>query len=331
MLRDVLHRLWKSKCHSCDQPKDYTDIQIDHLIPKKISAQQRRNLLRILHLPVDFDLDRPANLAPICGRCNRKKSNKTVPAATTILAMTLDNAIQLEPRVITEVTGIASSSQVGSWLRRANQANLDIPRVRNAFLQEAPAVVQKLALLDPSQADFVTIRSVDLDLGPLQVLVQLSLDVRGRTAITVIEEIFDRQITDVIEAGVDALVSEIAAAAQSSVEAMDDPLGPLSAGPPECDQLSLTIDEVDFARDGAELTFTLEGAFVGELSGSVVRSSSDGDGLDDLQGDSEAAGRFTFWVTWDLTQAPPGSRGASAEITDWAMPYVSVWLPPHRR
>jgi HNH endonuclease len=326
MLRDVLHRLWKSKCYSCEQPKDYTDIQIDHLIPKGLTAQELHELLEAFGLPITFDLDRPANLAPICGRCNRKKSNRTVPTATKILAMILNAAIELEPRVISAVNAAASSNQIGTWLRQVNATSLDAPRVRKAFLQEAPAIVQKLALLDPDKADFTTVESVDLDLGPLQVPVHLSLNTRGRTAITVLDEVLDRKIADAMEPGVDALISAVSARAQSAIEAIDDDSGePFSAGPPECDQLSLTIDQIDFDRDGAELTFSFDGTFAGMLSGSVVRSSWDGDGLDELQGDSEAAGRFTFSVTWDFTKAPPGPGGASAEITEWALPHVLVW------
>jgi hypothetical protein len=329
-LRDALHRMWKSKCFSCTRPKDFTDIQIDHLIPKTTTAKRRATLLQTFQLPADFDLDRPANLAPICGSCNRKKANDTVTAAILILAMHLTQAGKLEPAVIAAVNAAASSHQIGTWLRQVNKTDLDDTNVRNTFLVEAPAIVQKLALLDPDKADFVTTKSADLDLETLQVPVQLSLNSRGRTAITVLDEILGCPINDAVEPGVDALIPEIAEAARSAVEGTDDDTGePLNAGPPECYQLSLSIDEIDFARDGTELTVVFAGTFAGVFSGSVVRTGIDGDGLDELQGDSEVAGRFSFWASWGLTTAPGRHCAAGAEVTDWAEVSVVVWPLSH--
>ena len=34
LLRFVLHELWEYKCYWCNTPKDYNDIQIDHIIPQ---------------------------------------------------------------------------------------------------------------------------------------------------------------------------------------------------------------------------------------------------------------------------------------------------------
>jgi hypothetical protein len=182
-------------------------------------------------------------------------------------------------------------------------------------------------LLDPTKADFLTTEFVDIDLENLRVPVQLSLNARGRTAITVLDEIYGCALDEALLPGVSALVPAIATAAQSSVEAVDDPAGPLTVGPPECDQLRLTIDTVDFSRDNDVLTVTFEGTFEGALSGSVVLSARDGDGLDVLQGDSEAVGRFTVWTDWNMSNASGTPSGASAEVTDWALPYVEVWPP----
>ena len=46
-LRFALYNARGGACHWCRKPKDFLDIQIDHVIPTKMDEQQREKLLRI--------------------------------------------------------------------------------------------------------------------------------------------------------------------------------------------------------------------------------------------------------------------------------------------
>ncbi|MGV9764793.1 hypothetical protein [Micromonospora tulbaghiae] len=45
VLRDVLHRLWDYRCYACGTPKDFTDVQIDHLIARNLTPANRTTVL----------------------------------------------------------------------------------------------------------------------------------------------------------------------------------------------------------------------------------------------------------------------------------------------
>ncbi|MCP3785279.1 HNH endonuclease [Micromonospora sp. A3M-1-15] len=324
VLRDVLHRLWDYRCYACGTPKDFTDAQIDHLIARNLTPANRATVLHGYGLPPKFDLDRPANLAPICGDCNRKKSNHHAPTITLILGMHLGKARKLEPRVDAAVRGFAAGNRIGSYLRRVNADSLHDSPARTAFLRHAPAIVQKLALTDPASVDFFTADRLHVDLEYLAVPVALTLNQRGRTAMTVLAEIIGCPLVDALRSGVHTLVGAVAEQARGSIEGVNLPNGPVNAEEPQCDDLDLTIDEVDFSRANDELTITFDGAFSGHFSGSVVFDAPGGDGLMVSSADSEVAGRFALWASWQLGAAGGPPAESSAEVTHWARSSVLI-------
>jgi 5-methylcytosine-specific restriction endonuclease McrA len=102
LLRFVLYEQWRQRCYSCDEPQPFAAIDIDHILPRSLSDEDLAHEKRQHGLPADFDLNRPANLAPICKRCNRAKSNRryTGLALTTKLAEARDKQDTIIRRVL---------------------------------------------------------------------------------------------------------------------------------------------------------------------------------------------------------------------------------------
>jgi hypothetical protein len=90
LLRLVIFQQWRERCYWCDEPKIYHDIQLDHIIAHTVSRNALDKLITQHGLPSDFDVHSAANLAPICGRCNREKSDGTFTG--TLLSGKLEKA-----------------------------------------------------------------------------------------------------------------------------------------------------------------------------------------------------------------------------------------------
>jgi 5-methylcytosine-specific restriction endonuclease McrA len=104
VLRSVLYDVWNCKCYWCGRPKDYTDVQIDHIIPRGTNRRRLQQLIYDYGLPDTFDLHDVRNLAPICSLCNGPsgKGDKEPPRVPVVLDK-LRRAEILRPEVIDEV------------------------------------------------------------------------------------------------------------------------------------------------------------------------------------------------------------------------------------
>jgi hypothetical protein len=79
----------------------------------------------------------------------------------------LHHAETLRPHVIRMVNTFGNSRKTAEHLLGAIETDLTDPRARQAFEDHAPAIVQKLAMMDESKADYETVRTVELDRGGL--------------------------------------------------------------------------------------------------------------------------------------------------------------------
>lgn len=63
------------KCAYCEEPLNYADLEIEHIIPKSLRKKPTglQKLIAQLALPADFDLDSLENLLPSHRRCNFRK------------------------------------------------------------------------------------------------------------------------------------------------------------------------------------------------------------------------------------------------------------------
>lgn len=259
-------------------------------------------MLRLCRLPADFDVDDPRNLAPICSPCNGPAGKGAADLSDTpMLLRKLRQAERLRPEVNKMVTEFGNSRRAAESLLRAIETDLNDPRARAAFETHAPGIVQKLALLDETLADYHSSRTVECALGHSEPLeVSLVLNARGRTTLTIVEDFCGCSVTEVLGEGLPALIELAEARAQAEFNDEEAEGGPMYAGPPTTHFVEIQVDAVDFDRQGQILDVSFAGCFTGSYSLSVVQpDSADGIGLDDLQGDVELTGRFTMSATWD--------------------------------
>lgn len=152
---------------------------------------------------------------------------------TPLLLSKLRRARTLRPRVIQMVTEFGNSSRTAENLLRAIETDLNDPSARRAFEAHAPAIVQKLAMIDETKADHQSVRTVELEIdGSEPLTVELVLNARGRTTLTIIEDLYGCLLVDALDEGIRALVQQAERRAQEEFndEAADG--GPMNAGPP---------------------------------------------------------------------------------------------------
>lgn len=315
VLRLILYNLWKHRCYWCQRPKDFNEVQIDHILPKHAGAKRLDELRTVYGLAEDFDIDDPQNLAPICSACNgqRGKGKKEYGPVPMLMGL-LQRARALRPTVIDQVARFGNSGRVADHLLRAAEADLADPNVRQAFAEHAPAVVQKLAFLDAEKADFVSFRTVTVApyLGLLEVGV--SLDGRGRTAAAFLKDVCDCAVEEVIEDRVVKMVEGIRQDVQAEFATAEGLTEPTTVGTAEYHFMRVDIDSLNYERAGSSMEFVFRGTFDMSLTASIVQDSWDGSGLSDVQGDADISGTFSFVATWELTTASGDLESGDYEL-----------------
>jgi hypothetical protein len=314
LLRSVLHRHWKYRCYWCGWLKDFNDIDIDHIVPQTAAGERLQWWKTQFGLPDEFDIHDPGNLAPACGNCNGP-SNKGGEdwSDLPVVANKLQKARDLRSKVIRDVQDFAKPSKTAEALIRANDADLSNPGARQMFETYAPAVVQKLALLDEDKADFTSAKTVAVEVDAThrdpELEVGIFLRARERKAAAILEDVCGGMIEDVVQEPVIDLFQQIHERVQhdfenvrSNSEELDYPIEPITAGPPVSTFMRINVDSLDFYRAGPSFEFKFGGEFEASLSASLAQYSSDGSELLELQGDAFVKGRYSFVATWDISE-----------------------------
>jgi len=306
LLRHMLWWQWGFRCYWCMRPKDFTDTQIDHIVPKSVGQSKLDELLKAFALPAGYDLDDPRNLAPICADCNgpNGKGSRDL-AQSPAVGGKLERAEKMRPEVIRQVLAFRSNSKLGQSLLRINEADLGDAESRRLFEELAPGIVQRLALLGEEKVDFLTSRTESIEVGddvPLEV--DVSVNTRGRTALTILEEVCGCDVGETLAEPVASLLRQVRARVQDEFESIQGPAGPTNSGPPVEGFTRVDFDSVDFARAGENVKFTFGGYFELSLFASLVQNSWDGSELVDLQGFATATGRFSFDSEWNSSIEP---------------------------
>jgi hypothetical protein len=84
LIRLALFKAWHERCVWCRIPLYFSEMEIDHVIPKSLDSENVRRLIAAHGLSDDFDLHSLENLAASCGPCNGGKSRKPPPEAPGI-------------------------------------------------------------------------------------------------------------------------------------------------------------------------------------------------------------------------------------------------------
>ncbi|WP_326564440.1 hypothetical protein [Micromonospora peucetia] len=302
----VLHERWGYICYWCGEDKTRHEVQIDHIIPESTSAARLQELKDDGTVDPDFDLQRPRNLAPACRPCNRDKSNEEFLEHPKVLGK-LRRALKFEPDIDRLVRSFFTANKMAKSMLAVRSADPNDPAAAAAFIQHGPAIVQTIAQIDPAMADYRTTTVIQGDYGDIHLL----LNSRGRTTVTIIEELCLTPMSEAVEHLVDAVISRIDDEVRFSL-AQDDSDDVSSAS---IHFLDLEITNFDFEGTGA-VSVVAQGTFDVAFSAIVVQNNQWGDGLVDRQGDGDASGRILVELNWNR-----GAVGAPsnvyAKVRDW--------------
>ncbi|MET9226009.1 HNH endonuclease signature motif containing protein [Lentzea sp. NPDC003310] len=302
ILRHALLTAWNWRCYWCAEPVEHRSAEIDHIVPKDSSKILLAEVKKQFDLPDNYDVHAPYNLAPICGRCNKEKSNHNLthlPRIATLLRASSGHA----PKIEHAVHVLKSRRGLASALMKVAAADLSDKKTREAFEVGAPAIVQRLAGLDAGKADFLLSRTVEIEDGDRCHQVELTLNARGRTSITVFEEVAGGDLETVLQEPVSELVEIVDSAATVEFEAADAMYGadvePLAA------HFELIVDKVEFIQmpSPMRLEFTLHGMLTADGSTTIARDSVHGDGIEYIQGDATVTGRFKIVLSWRFDES----------------------------
>src|ERR1700733_3553991 len=85
-------------CSYCSEPLTFGEVDIDHVIPESLRADEiaYEETLSRFGLPLDFDIHSYANLLPAHRRCNRAKSDKNWSRLPFYIQLASEASIKVE-------------------------------------------------------------------------------------------------------------------------------------------------------------------------------------------------------------------------------------------
>lgn len=315
VLRAALQHAYGSKCYWCNVPKEFPDLDIDHIVPRGAPKERFEELGRELQLDAKLQTDDPGNLAPICRRCNREKSGSDYTNTARVLLL-LKRAQGKRAGVVAFVERFGEPTRLAQALLMATEADLSDARMRDTFMELAPEVARRLAIHGYDFGALTPPETLAIDMAERgQLDVEIALDGASVRAWTILEDACGGAWHELLKDAVPALLAEVRSKAQSDMEADDEDYGPTNAGQPELDIYQVAVDRVEFTSAGSEFEFEIAGTFEVGVSASVVRNDYHDEGLLELQGEGYVTGTFSFPVFW--TPDAGLSNADSVEITSW--------------
>ncbi|UPW06991.1 hypothetical protein M1C57_24200 (plasmid) [Rhodococcus pyridinivorans] len=298
ILRLALLEAWGYTCYWCDEPLDYNDTEIDHVVPRSLKPDELDEMLDDLFRgkPREramFQIDAPSNLAPICAgsRCNREKGKRMFSSGR--FEVKFMKAREKAPAVEKSVRSFRSRTPLSGALVAVLTADLDDEKTSELFKQHAASLdarvrrldyVMQYELIDPfdEQFDELTLR----------------LDEQGRRTVTTIEELSGFGIDQALQPRISRLKgtirSELARAIEQSVENrgyMRPEAGSVGGS------IRMRANRLRYYRAAEQ--FQLTGVFRAEGSAVVWVLGNDGTGMDEVQGDARGVGRFDVMFSID--------------------------------
>lgn len=195
-----LVQVWGNKCYWCKMPKPFRDLEIDHIIPLKPRSRAD---------DLDFDADSAENLAPICGPCNKEKSNGQFDEAPRVDAMR-KAAVSNAPKVRRNLEGFYKNDAVVKALLAVTAADLASPDVAEAITAFGMAIMPIFResfpdiLTAPYVRDYtvrhptMTIRGREVELPEERSTAEF--DAHGQRALVILEDVMGISMTDAIDA-----------------------------------------------------------------------------------------------------------------------------------
>ncbi len=94
VFRTALWNTYKHRCFYCNQPLDWDELQIDHLVPEWMQEDTKKlaALVIDLGLKADFKVNEAYNLVPAHSKCNLKKSGYVFESSAILFYLQLSKS-----------------------------------------------------------------------------------------------------------------------------------------------------------------------------------------------------------------------------------------------
>ncbi len=276
LLRLCLYDAWGGRCYWCKEPARYSEIEIDHVIPKDLVGTELADALTDLGFPSDYHVHDPGNLAPIHGRCNSEKAAAWFGRAPRYLR-TLELTARTRADVIRLVRAFQRSRNLAEASLSVLMADLNDPDERVALEALVDSVNRRLW---PER--FARRFWVELGWGE-GTEVHILLD--DSVSLKVVELWETLWGAYSFKSAIESMVAqswEVAAEyVRSRIQSYEPVgIGPVDASPAVHSFRVWTFNRIRVERDGSEFLFCVEGTLEAHCSSSLAVMSADGDGLD---------------------------------------------------
>ncbi len=297
-------------------------MQIDHLIPQsyRFSASRLDEVLRDCLSPkeveIGFDIDAPHNLAPICPKCNKDKSDDTFEAVP-VFTRRLRKARKLESRVEKLFHAFGNRNQLAKALIKvAAVADLDDPKVKDTLMEFGPLMVNRLRIAAPDVLEAPSHYPFDNANGDEMHHVIVTLDEAGRRARVILEDVyscdFDESISYPVRAVVKAINTEL-------VSSMANYLFSGGQSDPDIGEpTGRVVVEVEELVYESPKGFRIGGRFEADGSSLVAIHANTDSGTAWVQVDGTATGAFSLYFE-------PDHDDVDAESVELTVTDSSAW------
>jgi hypothetical protein len=189
---------WGNKCYWCRTPKTFRHLEIDHIAPRSPRGD----------LDPAFDVDAAENLAPICGPCNKEKSNGEFQDAPRVDA-TRKAAVEAAPKVRRNLERFYKDDAVVKALLAVTVADLASPDAAEAITAFGMAIMPVFResfpeiLAAPYTRDY-TVRRPTMNIQGREVEIPedrsiAELDAQGQRAVVILEDVMGISMVDAID------------------------------------------------------------------------------------------------------------------------------------
>jgi hypothetical protein len=109
--RLALLQAWGEQCAWCGRPIFFTEMEVEHIIPKSLKGEKLAHALELHALAEHYDVNSLENLVPSCGPCNTGKGKRLAPT-TPAVSLLLDTACERAASIASTAAELAKKAKV---------------------------------------------------------------------------------------------------------------------------------------------------------------------------------------------------------------------------
>lgn len=278
VLRSVLYGLYSQRCYRCREPKNFVDIEIDHIVPKNTNEDEFARIRGEYGLVEEFGRHDPSNLAPICPPCNKLKSGRSFNGSHHESDL-LHSAGDRRHKVIAEVEKFGSVDSLARALVKATVSDPSDAKTKETLVMYAPAFVQKIASVDEGLVRVIKVGHQEAAIGGNVIQLRFALPQDHRVLVEVLANTFGVSLWDAMAKNLGQLVEQIMSELDTYVLGeleKQDPYFPEQPGPAHVAHIGLEVNAVTLNRTDKGLVVSLNAGLDIQQLRSIPYQQDDG-------------------------------------------------------